>query len=193
MERIGRLLTAARYLILLGVIVCLALCLLLFILIVGRGVLAVEELVAAIGSEHVSRLLVVQCVELADFILLAVALYITGIGLFELFIAPVRMPSWLMITSLDDLKSKLVNIVVVALGVSFLGQVVTWDGVTNLLPLGVAIGAVIVSLSVFGTLRFGKNRAVKPSLDEPDDERGSVSASERTTIERRGEARLRDA
>lgn len=193
MERIGRLLTAARYLILLGVIVCLALCLLLFILIVGRGVLAVEELVAAIGSEHVSRLLVVQCVELADFILLAVALYIMGIGLFELFIAPVRMPSWLMITSLDDLKSKLVNIVVVALGVSFLGQVVTWDGVTNLLPLGVAIGAVIVSLSVFGTLRFGKNRAVKPSPDEPDDERGSAAASEQAMIERRGETRLRDA
>ncbi len=172
MERIGRLLTAARYLILLGVVASLALSLLLFVVIVGRGALIVGEVVAAINSDVIARLLVVECVELADFILLAVALYITGIGLFELFIAPVPMPDWLTITSLDDLKSKLINIVVVALGVSFLGQVVTWNGVTNLASLGVAIGAVIVALSIFGALRFGKSHAT-PAENEPTDEQAA--------------------
>ncbi len=101
----------------------------------------------------------VESIELADLILLAVALYIIALGLFELFIAPVPMPAWLTITSLDDLKSKLINIVVVALGVSFFGQVVTWDGVTNLLTLGLAIGAVIVALAIFGALRLSNGHA----------------------------------
>lgn len=161
MERLGRILTAARYFIILGVVASLGLSLLLFIVLVGRSALVVTEAPAAITSIKALKLLVVDCIEMADLALLAVALYITGIGLFELFIAPVPMPEWLTIRSLDDLKSKLVNIVVVALSVSFFGQVVTWDGVTNLLSLGVAIGVVVLALSAFGALRFG-NRHETP-------------------------------
>ncbi len=156
MERLGRFLTAARYSIILGVAASLALALTLFAVIIGRSALVISETPAAIASAIGAKLLVVDCIELADLILLAVALYIVSIGLFELFIAPVHMPHWLTITSLDDLKSKLINIVVVALGVSFFGQVVTWDGVTNLLPFGVAIGVVMLALGAFGALRLGR-------------------------------------
>lgn len=157
MQRVGSILTAARYFIILGTIASLALSLTLFVVILGRGVVVIAEAPAAVASVKALKLLVVDCIELADLTLLAVALYIVGLGLFELFIAPVRMPDWLLITSLDDLKSKLINIVVVALGVSFFGQVVTWDGVTNLLPLGVAVGIVILALAAFGALRLGRN------------------------------------
>lgn len=159
MERMGRMLTAARYSIILGVVASLALTLTLFVVIVGRGAVVITEAPAAVTSIKAAKLLVVDCIELADLILLAVALYIVGLGLFELFIAPVPMPDWLTITSLDDLKSKLINIIVVALGVSFFGQVVTWDGVANLLPFGVAIGVVILALAAFGALRLGKSHA----------------------------------
>jgi uncharacterized membrane protein YqhA len=63
------------------------------------------------------------------------------------------MPYWLHITSLDDLKDRLLGTVMVMLGVSFLGDVVTWDGSTNILALGVAIAVVVASfrlLSAFG-------------------------------------------
>jgi uncharacterized membrane protein YqhA len=157
MERLGRLLALARYIILLGVIASLALSLVLFIVILGHSAIVITEAPAAITSIKALKLLIVDSIELADLALLAVALYITGVGLFELFIAPVHMPEWLTITSLDDLKSRLVNIVVVALSVSFFGQVVTWNGVTNLLPLGVAIGVVILALAAFGALRLGSH------------------------------------
>lgn len=159
MERIGRVLTLARYGILLGIVASLALALTLLVVVVGRGAVVISEAPAAFASIKMVKLLVVECIELADLILLAVALYIIALGLFELFIAPVPMPAWLTITSLDDLKSKLINIVVVALGVSFFGQVVTWDGVTNLLTLGLAIGAVIVALAIFGALRLNSGHA----------------------------------
>lgn len=154
MERMGRALTLARYGILLAVVTSLALGLALLVVVVGRGVGVVAEAPAAFTSAKVAKLMLVECIELADMILLAVALYIVALGLFELFIAPAPMPGWLVIDSLDDLKSKLINIIVVALGVTLFGQVATWDGVTSLLPLGAAIGAVIVALGVFGALRL---------------------------------------
>lgn len=168
MERIGRGLTLARYGILLGILASLALALTLLVVVVGRGVVVISEAPAAFASIKIVKLLVVECIELADLILLAVALYIIALGLFELFIAPVPMPAWLTIASLDDLKSKLINIVVVALGVSFFGQVVTWDGVTNLLTLGLAIGAVIIALAIFGALRLSNGHAASRASGAKD-------------------------
>lgn len=81
------------------------------------------------------------------------------------------MPAWLVIASLDDLKSKLINIVVVALGVSFFGRVITWDGVTNLLPLGVAIGALTLALAAFGALRLGNTHAPAHQSETPTTQR----------------------
>ena len=50
--------------------------------------------------------------------------------------------SWLEIRSLDDLKAQLVS--VAALAVIFLGLVVQWDGLPEL--LGAAIALVVASL-----------------------------------------------
>lgn len=165
MARVGRILGWTRYLMLVGVVASVVLAALLFIVMAGRTVAAVEEAAAALTSEKAVKLLTVACIELADLTLIAAALYIIGVGLFELFIAPVPMPSWLTITSLDDLKSALINIVVVALGVTFLGQIVTWDGHTNLLTFGVAIGAVIVALAAFGALRLTPEQSPQTGED----------------------------
>ena len=76
--------------------------------------------------------------------------YITALGLYELFISDnIDVPEWLEIHTIDDLKGKLISVVVVVLGVLFLGQAVTWDGETNLLPFGASIGIVIASLTYF--------------------------------------------
>ncbi len=53
------------------------------------------------------------------------------------------------IHSLDDLKSKLLGVVVTVLGVLFLGQVVSWNGQTNLQPYGFAIAAVIAAITFY--------------------------------------------
>jgi len=66
------------------------------------------------------------------------------------------LPHWLEIHDLDDLKAKLLSVVVVVLAVLFLGEVVKWDGRRELLGLGVAIAAVIAGLTFF--LFQGSNR-----------------------------------
>jgi len=96
------------------------------------------------------KLLSVSFIEVIDILLLSTVFYITSLGLYELFIdEKLPTPSWLHITQLDDLKTKLIGVVVVILAVAFLGQVVSWDGQRNLLFLGAAIALVIGAITFF--------------------------------------------
>jgi uncharacterized membrane protein YqhA len=68
-----------------------------------------------------------------------------------LFIDPgLPMPRWLKITTLEDLKERLLGVVAVLLAVTFTGNAVTWSGTNDILALGIAIGLVlgVVSLTI---------------------------------------------
>ena len=93
---------------------------------------------------------IVSFIEIIDLLLLATVFYITALGLYELFIDDrLKVPSWLEIHNLDQLKAKLASVVVVILSVIFLGQAVKWDGQTNILPFGISVAAVIAALTYF--------------------------------------------
>jgi uncharacterized membrane protein YqhA len=94
--------------------------------------------------------LMLAFIELTDLFLLATVLYVIAIGLFELFVDDrLDLPNWLEIHDLNDLKEKLIGVVIVVMGVLFLGQVVTWDGQRNLLQYGAGIALVIAALTYF--------------------------------------------
>jgi uncharacterized membrane protein YqhA len=102
-------------------------------------------------SQTGAKLLSVDLVTMIDLFLLGTVLYIFAVGLYELFIdSGLPMPGWLRITTLDDLKERLLGVVAVLLAVTFLGSAVTWDGSTSILALGVAIALVlgVVSLTI---------------------------------------------
>ncbi|HVG96936.1 MAG TPA: YqhA family protein [Chloroflexota bacterium] len=97
------------------------------------------------------KVLQVELVTIIDLFLLGTVLYIIAVGLYELFVDPgLPMPPWLRITSLDDLKERLLGVVAVLLAVTFLGSAVTWDGSANILAFGLAVGLVlgVVSLTI---------------------------------------------
>jgi uncharacterized membrane protein YqhA len=124
--------------------------------LVYGGMATVRVVLDAFGggdfTEKGVKLLSVGLVTIIDLFLLGTVLYIVAIGLYELFVDPgLPMPPWLRITTLDDLKERLLGVVGVLLAVTFLGSAVTWDGSANILALGLAIGLVlgVVSLTVF--------------------------------------------
>ncbi len=85
-----------------------------------------------------------------DLMLLGTVFFIIGIGLYELFIQPIEdLPQWLVIRDIDQLKNMLVKVLIVVMGVSFTGDVVTWKGDTDLMGYGIGLGAVILSLAFF--------------------------------------------
>lgn len=104
----------------------------------------------AFGGQTDTKEYVIAFVEIADVFLLAVVLYIIAIGLYELFIGDLPgLPEWLVFHSLDDLKSQLIGVVVVVLGVFFLGRALHGETPLNLLYLGGGIAAVTAALSLF--------------------------------------------
>ncbi|WP_129628548.1 YqhA family protein [Candidatus Oscillochloris fontis] len=111
---------------------------------------AFEEEVSSKGA----KTLLLSAIELVDLFLLATVLYVIAIGLYELFIDDdLPLPPWLIIHDLDDLKEKLIGVVIVVLGVLFLGQVIAWDGTRDLLNHGGAAALVIAALSYFLSLK----------------------------------------
>jgi uncharacterized membrane protein YqhA len=122
-------------------------------LIVYGGLVVVEVTWKAFSKEisaEGAKDLAVDFIELIDLFLLGTVLYIVALGLYELFIDDdLPMPDWLLIHDLDDLKDKLTGVVIVLLGVTFLGKVVTWNGDKNIIHFGGAIALVILALGVF--------------------------------------------
>nr|WP_281377074.1 YqhA family protein [Deinobacterium chartae] len=96
-----------------------------------------------------SHMLAIEAVEQADTYLIATALLITGFGLYELFVAPLRVPAALSARTLDDLKRKLLGVTVVVLAVDFLADAAEWEGQTDLLHEALAYGVIILAIAVF--------------------------------------------
>jgi uncharacterized membrane protein YqhA len=147
---IARLLGSTRLFIavaVLGLIVSSVAVLIYGTLLVFR---TIWDVIANYGLDHDgAKAMSVQFVELTDLFLVGTVLYIVGLGLYELFIDPeIPLPRWLHVDSLDDLKSKLIGVIIVLLGVNFLVAVVDWDGTREILHFGAAIAVVIGALAL---------------------------------------------
>lgn len=120
-------------------------------LLLVYGVYEVGELVLSVVNQKTEgKKLLLDAIESVDTFLLAIVFYIIAVGVYELFIDPsLPVPEWMEIHSLDDLKSKLLGIVVTVLGVLFLGQVVSWNGTRDLQGYGVSIAAVIIAITFY--------------------------------------------
>jgi uncharacterized membrane protein YqhA len=146
-----RALAASRYLIVIAV---------LGTFIASLGLLVYELLVVAVAlvdivqmgnvSPRSAKVLAVALIETVDVFLIAVAVYITSLGLYALFVdSTLPMPPWLRVNDLEDLKNNLVSVVIAVLAVLFLGETVAWDGSRDLLALGAALALVIAALNFF--------------------------------------------
>ena len=99
-------------------------------------------------------------VVLIDLFLVGVTLLIAAVGLFELFLAPETagserklLPAWLVIRDLNDLKVRVLSMIVLVSVVSFTDLVVDFRSGRDVLYLGVGVAVVIVALTAF--VRFG--------------------------------------
>lgn len=103
----------------------------------------------ALTGHHVDRL-GVDFIQVTDIILLGTVLYLVSIGLYQLFIDhnPPKLPRWLRVDDLTDLKRDLIGVTVVLLAVTFLGEVVDWDGSGQILQLGIAVALVVAALGL---------------------------------------------
>jgi uncharacterized membrane protein YqhA len=106
-----------------------------------------------------------------DLFLIGATLLISAVGFYELFIreidrdASTRIPTWLEMRDLNDLKARVIAMIVLVVSVTFVEVVVDSPSGQQVLDLGGGIAAVIVALTIF--LRLG-GHASQSGSSPPD-------------------------
>lgn len=96
---------------------------------------------------------------IVDLYLVGATLLIAAIGFYELFISRIdpagrsHLPAWLVMNDLNDLKARVVSMLVLVAAVSFVDIVVDFHGGQDILYIGIAVALVIAALTAF--LRYG--------------------------------------
>jgi uncharacterized membrane protein YqhA len=93
---------------------------------------------------------IVSILTSVDAILLGTVLLVIGYGLYELFVdANLEIPEWLEINTLDDLKAKLIGVVVAIIAVVFVGLLVDTKSASDVMSYGIGAGSVVLALAAF--------------------------------------------
>ena len=120
--------------------------------LIGFGAWQVYELLRELLAGHApdAEHMMLEAIELVDMFLLATVLDVVALGFYQLYIDDrIPVPAWLRIRSIDDLKAKLIGVVITMLGVVFVGRVLSWNGTENLLLFGGGVAAVVAALTFF--------------------------------------------
>jgi uncharacterized membrane protein YqhA len=165
-----RILASSRYFFVIAVICSFVLSVTLFIQsAILTFQLVVQPIFDADLEMKAAKEFAVGAIEVIDFFLLATVFYIVALGLYSLFIDDdLPMPAWLIIHDFDDVKGSLIGVIVVALGVFFLGHVVVWKGGNDLFFFGTAVALVILALSYFVSLK--KKKDVATNTHKPEEQ-----------------------
>ena len=121
------------------------------LLLMAQGSLSMLTIVAeAITDGSSLKESIVDVLTAIDAILLGTVLLVIGYGLYELFIdADIEVPDWLRVNNLDDLKSKLIGVVVAIIAVVYVGVFVDANRSSDVISYGVGAGALVAGLAIF--------------------------------------------
>jgi uncharacterized membrane protein YqhA len=146
----GKLLEKSRYLGLVGVISLLLASLVAFLWGAVKTVRAITAIVGGLGKDPY---IAVSLVELVDSFLIATALFVFAVSMYEMFIEEIALPEWMLAKDLPELKEKLGGVIILVMVVTFLEHLVEWKAPYDSLLFAVAVGivsAALIALSHFG-------------------------------------------
>ena len=143
----NRILSLTRYAV---VVPALASILGALLLMAQGSISMVVAVISVVSNESTLKDTIVDVLTAVDAILLGTVLLVIGYGLYELFIdAEVNVPLWLRVRDLDDLKSKLIGVVVAIIAVVFVGVFVDSNRAEEVIAYGVGAGAIVSGLALF--------------------------------------------
>ena len=141
-----RLIENSRYIAYIGVLVLFACSLTAYFL----GVYKTVKTIAAIAVGEVKDdLALVALFDCLDTVLVATALLVISVSLYELFIGELRVPDWMLVHNLDELKSKFTFVIVPVIAVKFLQKILRGGDAVEILYFGGGIALVIAALAAF--------------------------------------------
>ncbi len=148
----SKVLEKSRYLAIIGVIALLVATVAAFAWGTFQTFYAVMLIAESLGADAG---ITVALVQIVDSFLVATTLLIFAASLYELFIAEVALPEWMLAHNLHDLKVKLGSMLVLVMAVKFVEKLVEVKNYDDLLKFGAAVTMVSAVLIAFG--HFGHN------------------------------------
>jgi len=146
----GKLLEKSRYLGLIGVISLLLASVSAFVWGAVKTVVAILGIISSYGKDPY---IAISLIELVDSFLIATALFIFAVSMYEMFIEKVALPEWMLANNLPELKEKLGGVIILVMVVTFLEHLVEWKAPYDSLLFAIAVG--IVSAALIALSRFG--------------------------------------
>ena len=141
-----KLLETTRYLSFVGV----AALLLAAVAAFGWGVVKTMSTISLIVTSYGKDVhIAVALIELVEGFMIAAALLIFALSLYELFVGELALPGWMAASTLHELEDKLSTIVILIMAIKFLEHLEAWEDPQGTLLFGIAIGVVSTSLIAF--------------------------------------------
>jgi uncharacterized membrane protein YqhA len=144
------ILERSKYLALVGVIALLLAAVAAFAWGTLKTVDTISLVVSSMGRD---KAITVEFVEIVDSFLIATALLIFSVSLYELFLDKLDLPDWMLAHDLYDLKTKLSSMIVLVMAVKFLEKLLDVKDAEALMQIGIAtalMSAVLIAFGYFG-------------------------------------------
>ena len=140
------LMEKSRYIAYIGVLVLFVCSLTAYILGIYKTVKAVTAIVLNEAKDDFALIVLFDCL---DIILVATALLVISISLYELFIGELKVPDWMLVHNLGELKAKFSVVIIPVMAVKFLQKLLASENALDTLYYGIGVALVIVGLAVF--------------------------------------------
>lgn len=148
-----------RLIVEIGVVSAAAFSLALFVAATVQAYHTITHAMTHLSEPGNTKHLMIAAVEQADTLLVGMALLIISLGMHALFVGKLdNVPSWLHIHSFDDLKLKLLGVVMTALGVNFFSVALEWKAGSDIFYYGLALAAVITALALYNVILGRQNK-----------------------------------
>jgi uncharacterized membrane protein YqhA len=144
------ILERSKYLALIGVVSLLFAAIAAFVWGTLKTVDTISLVLSSMGRD---KAITVELIEIVDSFLIATALLIFSVSLYELFIDKLNLPDWMLAHDLHDLKAKLSSMIVLVMAVKFLEKLLNVKDTNDLLRIGVStalMSAVLIAFGYFG-------------------------------------------
>jgi uncharacterized membrane protein YqhA len=135
------------------------------LLLMAQGSISIMMVIVdAVLNEAYLKDTIVDVLTAVDAILLGTVLLVIGYGLYELFVdTRLEVPAWLQVRDLDDLKSKLIGVVVAIIAVVFVGVFVDSNRAADVVSYGLGAGALVAGLALFAYATRKDSSVKKPT------------------------------
>jgi uncharacterized membrane protein YqhA len=140
------LIEKSRYVAYIGVLVLLVCSLTAYVLGVYK---TVKTVIAIALNEVKDDFALIALFDCLDVILVGTALLVIAVSLYELFIGELKVPDWMLVRNLNELKANFSFVIIPLMSVKFLQKLLQGENALDTLYYGIGVALATLALAAF--------------------------------------------